>query len=172
MPVNEGISKENEMIESLNGKKICELSNNLKNLIHALFGLLDEEEIITCEKQDIYIKPDFKITYKGESKYISMKTGRSESIHQETVKDFVLFLRSLGVSKKTQGTILLYHYGDGTMDGTGKKRYEYEDLRKMLKERIIEANIELNSSQEIIEKTFERCLFLGNRENAIEIDGI
>ena len=172
MPTNEGFFKEDEMVYRLNGTKIKDLSNNLRNFIHAMFGVIDDEEIVYAEKLDNFIKPDFKVTYKNESRYISMKSGRCETVHQELIKSFILFLRDLGVSKRTQATILLWQYGDGTMDGTGKKRYEYDELHVMLKERIKEANEELNESPEFVEKVMEHCIFYGTQENAIMADGV
>ena len=82
--------------------------------------------------------------YKGIKKYVSLKSGRAESIHQEYIKNFILFLRSLGISKRTQQTILLYQYGDGTMDGSGKRRMKYHEMRTWLDERIKEAKNKLN----------------------------
>ena len=61
----EGILKEQEMIYALNNKKISELSNNLRNLLRTLYGVLDDNEIVTCEKVDDAFKTDFVITYKG-----------------------------------------------------------------------------------------------------------
>ena len=170
MPTNFGTQKELEMVMNLDGKKVGELSNNLRTFMQALFGILDNEEIVHCSKIEEFIKPDFVVTYKENKKYVSMKSGRAETIHQENIKTFILFLRSLGISKRTQQTILLYQYGDGTLDGSGKERMDYNKLRLVLEERIQEANEELNSSKEIIMKVMERCLFVGNLENAIPID--
>lgn len=170
MPTNEGNFKEKEIITHLNGKKISELSNNLRNLVVALYGVVDENEVISCELIEDYIKPDFIITYKGIKKYVSMKTGRAETVHEEYIKNFILFLRSLGISSRTQQTILLYHYGDGTMDGSGRDRIDYTALRFMLNERIQEANHELNANKDFVLKVIERCLFVGTLQNAIRID--
>ena len=172
MPTNLGNLKELEVIQSIDNKKIIELSNNMRNLITALYGVLDDNEIVHCYKIEDYIKPDFVITYKNQKRYVSMKSGRAETIHQEHVKSFILFLRSLGISTRTQQTILLYQYGDGTLDGTGKNRIDYNKLRLMLDERIKEANEELNRNRDFVSKVITRCLFVGTLENAIPIDCI
>ena len=172
MPTNNGKQKELEMIVHLHNKRVNELSNNLRNLLTALYGVLDDNEIVKCELVEGFIKPDFVITYKGIQKYVSMKSGRAECIHEEYIKTFVLFLRSLGISTRTQQTILLYHYGDGTLDGSNDRRIEYNKLRLMLDTRIQEANEELNSTKELILKVIERCLFIGALEKAIPIDCI
>lgn len=160
------------MVLNLNNKKVKNLSNNLHNMMKILFGALDDEEIVHCELIDDIIKPDFVITYRGVKKYVSMKSGQAETIHQEFIKNFILFLRSKNISIKTQQTILLYQYGDGTMDGTGEKRLNYLDTRVALRNRIFEANIELNKDPYFVLEVIKRCLFVGNMENAIPIDAI
>ena len=172
MPTNLGNLKELEVVQSIDNKKVKELSNNMRNLVMALYGVLDGNEIVRCQKIEDYIKPDFVIIYKNQKKYVSMKSGRAETIHQEYVKNFILFLRSLGISTRTQQTILLYQYGDGSLDGTGKNRMDYNKLRLVLDERIKEANEELNKDHGFIMKVITRCLFVGTLEKAIPIDCI
>ena len=169
MPTNHGFLREDEMVYHLNQRKVKDLSNNLYHMMQELYGILDEEEVITCYKIDGFLKPDFAIVYRGDTRYVSMKSGSSKIVHSESIKTFVLFLRSLGVSAKTQQTLLLYHYGDKTMDGTGKERLNYDELRMWLHDRIIEANEELNN-REIIIAAITRCVIVGTRENAIPID--
>lgn len=172
MPSNYGFLREDEMVSRLDGKRVKSLSNNLRNLMRDLFGVLNENAIVHCEKTQDFIKPDFIITYRGEQRFVSMKSGRCEIVHQEIVKNFVLFLRELGVSKRTQQTILLYHYGDGTMDGSAKKRIEYDRLRVLLHDRIKEANEELNKDKNFIMTVVDHCIFKGTIPNATPADCI
>lgn len=172
MPTNEGNLKEKEIVSHLNNKKVSELSNNLHSLVKALYGQIDDEKTIKCKLIEEFIKPDFSITYDGITKYISMKTGRAEVVHQDNIKSFILFLRSYGISAETQKTILLYQYGDGTLDGSGKERFDYNKLRVLLKERIEKANEELNANKNLIAAIIDRCVILGTLENAIPIDGL
>lgn len=172
MPTNNGIFKEDEMVHYLDNKKVKELSNNLRNVVTALFGVLDEEEVVHCQKTDDFIKPDFCIEYRGKKKYVSMKSGRAETVHQELIKNFVLFLREKGISKRTQQTLLLYQYGDGTMDGSAEKRIEYNRLRALLEDRIKDANEEMNQNKDFIWEVMEHCLILGTLQNAIAIDAV
>ena len=170
MPSNYGFLREDEMVSRLNGKDVGSLSNNLKNLIRDLFGVLSEDAIVHCEKTQNFIKPDLIITYRGEQRFVSMKSGRCDIVHQELVHNFVLFLKGLGVSTRTQETILLYHYGDGTIDGTGEKRIEYDNLRVMLHDRIKEANEELNRDKDFIMTVIEHCVFVGTIPDADPAD--
>ena len=169
---NQGLLKEDEMVMHLHNKKVGELSNNITYMMKELYGALDENEVIQCHKTEDSVKPDFIIQYKGIIKNVSMKSGRSEIVHQEIIKNFVLYLRSLGVSSKTQRTILLYQFGDGTMDGSADKRMSYEKLRLLMKDRIDEANLELNAHNDFIWKVVERCVFIGTLKNAPEADAL
>ena len=169
--MREGFFKEDEILYHLNNHKIKELNNNLRYVMKVLYGPLDNEEVVTCEKTTGFIKPDIIITYKGIKKAVSIKSGKSEFIHEGWVKDIVLYLRSLGVSKNTQKAILLYQYGDGTLDGSGepmefaKVRYLYDDI-------VREANKELNKDRDFVVSVVSHLMFLGNKENAILVDAI
>jgi hypothetical protein len=108
----------------------------------------------------------------GETKYVSIKTGNATVIHTEYIKTFCIFLREHGISNRTLQTILLHHYGDGTLDGSGTFRYSSMEIKEKLKERIKEANEELNQSKDLVLKVLERCLISGVCEDAIRIDGL
>ena len=72
-----------------------------------------------------------------------------------------MFLRQFDISVETQKTLLLYQYGDGTMDGSGEKRMTYHEVYDWLHTHIERANKELNGRFDIIISTFERVLFQG-----------
>ena len=166
MPSNKGYENESLLAEALHGKKFSELNINLQAMMTDLFGYPNQDEIIESQLYEGPYKPDIYIRYKGMTKYISIKSGRSNKVHGENIKPFVLFLRSLGVSKKTQKLLVLYQYGDGTLDGTGKKRLSNIETSQWLEKELKEANDELNMNREVISKVLERTMFQGIDENA------
>ena len=170
MHENIGILKEKEIVNALNNKKIKELSNNSKYIVKELFGIVDENEIVYASLIDGFKKPDFVITLQNESHYISMKSGRSNVVHQENIRKFCLYLHHKGISNTTISTILLFHYGDGTKDGSGKQRIEYEELLFRLKDRIKAANDELNKNKEFVWDVIVRTVFKGTLDDNIEAD--
>lgn len=172
MHKNIGRLREDEFVLAINGKKAGELSHNLKHLIREMFGLFDPEEVLKCELVDHYQKPDFFIEYKGERKYVSLKTGKAEGVGQERLKAFIMYLRENGLSNRGQQTILLYHFGDGTNDGSGKERLDYNELRIKLKGRLRELNEELNDSVDFVLQAVEKWMFKGGCEDNIPADYI
>ena len=171
MPISKGSLHEDEMIEFLNNKQVKTLSNNLRNMVVELFGVVDPEETIQCEHAIDYTKPDFVVTYKGKQKYVSMKSGNGELVHHENIDTFCKFLESIGVSNETITTIKLHQFGDGTIDGTGVKRYELSELKYALRDRIKKANFELNQI-EIVVRVAERVLFQGVNPDVPEANAI
>ena len=173
MPLNDGDLKELEVIHELNNKKISNLSNNMRNLIRNLFGVLDDEQIIKCYKVDDAYKTDFVIEYDGRKRNVSMKSGRAVNVHNEILQNFIAFLKEKGISKRTLDTICLFHYGDGTIDGSGfDNRQSYDSIIAGLRDRIKEANYELNTDMDFIEEVIDRCIFKGTKEDNIEADCI
>ena len=167
MPSNHGKLIEDELMLALNNHRVMDLIPNLHYLMRELFGALEPEELITCTQPDKPIKPDLLITYKGETKGLSVKSGTSEYVHGEPVEKFIEYLKTQGVSENTTKTILLNQFGDGTIDGTGKERIELAELKYRLRIQIKEANQELNNDHDILINILDRMLFQGWDENAI-----
>ncbi|MBO6280655.1 MAG: hypothetical protein J6M95_03650 [Bacilli bacterium] len=170
--MNKGRLYEDEMIQLINGKKYKDLSPNIQQMIQYIYGVVDPEEVIGCSYAMDLIKPDFVLRIRDDFRYVSMKSGSAETVHCENLVSFIPFLRSLGVSRETLETILLFHFGDGTTDGTGKIRKGYSELIIELRDRIRKANSELNQSSEFIKAFLERVLFRGVSEEAPGADAI
>lgn len=173
MPMNDGNLKEQEVIYDLNNKRIGDLSNNMKNLMRSLFGVLDNDYLVRCYKVDDLNKTDFVIEYDNRKRNVSMKSGKAVIVHNEILANFINFLKENGVSQRTLDTICLFHYGDGTTDGSGAyERMSYDQVNESLKDRIKEANDELNQDIDFILNVMDHCVFKGAYENNIEADCI
>lgn len=172
MSKNDGLYVEDSILVNLNGKKVSEVSNNLRFMLKAIYGALDDEAFIKCSKTDDAFKPDLVIEINGVTKYVSVKTGSAENVHNEVVGYFVDYLKSEGISDKTIETILLYQYGDGTTDGSGTDRKGYLAIRTELDKRIKQANEELNWNKEFVFKTIYRCILQGVNDKGPMVDAI
>lgn len=168
---SQGRKNEDEMVFFLNNRKISELSNNLKELIGEIYGVVDPSVVLKCTLAEDYIKPDILIDYNGIIKAVSLKCINGSIVHQERIDTFLNFLRGLGISDETIETLLLHQYGDGTTDGSGGKRMQFGELIVWLDERIKKANAELNQKEFLI-PVMERALFQGVRSDAKRADAI
>ena len=63
---NTGLQNEDELVKSLNHKKIKDLSGNLQNLIRFIFKEKTANVRLKCKLTDNYIKPDIVITCEKE----------------------------------------------------------------------------------------------------------
>jgi hypothetical protein len=172
MPIYSGTIKEDELIFKLNGKQIKDLSNNLRTLLSNLYGPLNDDSYVVCKKLENSFKADFSIEIEGRSKTVSMKSGHAEMVHNEILENFIAYLAHLGISERTLDTIKLFHYGDGTTDGTGNVRKGYQDVAYELRDRIKEANIELNKNKDVVLNVLNHCVFKGANSENIEADSI
>jgi hypothetical protein len=162
MHINIGLQNEQDLIKAIDGKTFPQLSNNLKHILKEMFNDVDDTSVFTAYKADPRGKPDIIIVYKRIIHFVSVKSGADETIHSEEVTKFMAFLRENGISSKTQETFLLYQYGDGTTDGTGKVRYSYEELLPKISDRVGEANKELNYDKSFLVRAADRLLWRGN----------
>ena len=113
MPMNDGTLKEQEIIFALNNKRVGSLSNNMRNMIRSLFGVLDDSEIIKCYKVDDSFKTDFVIEYDNRRRNVSMKSGRAVIVHNEILSNFIDYLKQFNISQRTLDTICLFDEDEG-----------------------------------------------------------
>jgi hypothetical protein len=75
------------------------------------------------------------------------------------------------VSIKTQKILLLYHYGDGTLDGSGEKRMLHNEIAYKYKDYIDYATEELKKP-EIVLACLSRFVFIGTNSSRKSVDFI
>jgi len=172
MQRNNGFKNEKQIVTALDGKKAKQLPNNLKHMIEEMFGFFVAKEKVKAGLIEHFQKADIYIDYNGIRTNVSIKYGRSEGVGEESIKTFIQYLRKWGLSIRGQQTVLLYQFGDGTMDGTGKERLDYARLRVLLQERIKDLNKEINDNKELVKDFVDRCLFKGTEYNKVEADCI
>ena len=167
-----GILNEEKMCETINDKKFDDLNQNLQYFMYYLFPRIDKSKKIKCFQTENFTKPDICISQEKELKFVSLKYGQSETLHNENIQTFVKFLKECGISDYTIETYLLYHYGDGTTDGTGKRRLSSIQVRFMYDERIRKMNDEFNKSKDFIKKVADRVMFQGVNPDASKAEFI
>ena len=161
---------EESVVQHLNGYTFKNLSEIYKSLIKKVFPDIKETSLIKSGTIRGFMKPDIFIEAEGKIKNISLKTGAARVIHQERVQTFIGFLRSKGISDETLKTILLMHFSDGTLNGTGPRRYSFDKMKYTLEERIKKANDELNANKYFIRDFIDHCMFIGVMENPVIAD--
>ena len=166
-----GFQVERDIVNIFNLKRFIELDVIHRKMINRMFGEVEDDEFITASLCSSISKPDIYIQVNGVRKYISVKSGSSNSVHSEKLKSLILFLREIGISKKSQIILLKFHYGDGTLDGSGDKRYLCDQLMEIMKKDIEQLNKELNQ-ENIIMKCLERFVFNGISEYCGSVDYI
>ena len=164
---------EYDIAAAINGHTGNELNSNLLNLMQTLFGVVDRNETFHAEViGGDYRKADIIIRYRDKEKNVSIKSGEAKIVHQGLVKKVAAMLKDKNISNETIETFLLYHYGDGTTDGTGQKRMNYEEVMAFLGNRIQKANEELNSNKELLTEFADFVLFTGNQVNQKPADAV
>ena len=159
-----GFQNEVKLISSLHNKSFQQLNDNLKKFILFLFPQVKRNDKIKCYCGKAGQKPDIIIEINNEKKLVSVKNGSGNSVHQEDISVFMDFLKSLGVSKETRMELLKFHWADGTLDGSGKKRVSSVKYKSEHKKEIDLINSELNK-KELLTKIINRVLFKGRCED-------
>lgn len=167
MPFNKNISgfkNEREFYEYLNRKKVKELNPIFRDLFDTLYGNLTGEEIIsatinyTRQKSDLYIK------IKGITKGISVKKGVKNSVHIEKIEEFIKFLENNNIPQEIIEEVLKYHYADGTIDGTGRKRISSSQYKEKHQDKLDLIN-QYFSKENIVRNAIDRFVLIGNNSH-------
>lgn len=161
MPSNLGTQNEDDFVYEIHNKKFKDLSKNLQFFVQYLFSHVKDNDVLQCFKTEDYIKPDICIQWKDQRAFVSLKFGVSDTIHGESLESFNNFLRTLGVEERVIRTILLFAYGDGTIDGTGSTRKNGLQIRYELRDEIEYLNKKLNESKELVKAVVNRLMFAG-----------
>lgn len=169
---NRGLANEEDIANELHGKRISDINPNLKTMLRKIFGPLDEEKTVKCERLDNAMKPDVVITYNGIKKYVSIKSGHTNSVHEEQIKSLIEFFKKEGISEEDIKDFKLLYYRDGTLDGTGEKSLDYIESRIQYSEIISRFNERMNGNKTFVEKVINRVLFKGAKDTNIEADYI
>lgn len=117
----DGFDNETLLMEALNNKRYNELNQNLKDAITFISEKpINDNTLIQAYKVGGVNKTDLVIEFNSEHYNLSIKKGTGNSVHQEKVDDFILFLqKEYGISNELNEDILYFIWGDGTLDGTG-----------------------------------------------------
>lgn len=166
---NSGLENEKEIIAALDGKSVASLNPSLKALVESLFPLASGT--ISCSKGLAHEKPDLVISLGSEIRYVSVKSGHAVSVHEESLTTLIPFFRSLEIPNHILKTLVYFHYGDGTLDGTGPTRFTSENLRHLFKSYFHEASSYL-TNRRFISPFFERFVFRGIETNGHEVDAL
>ncbi len=158
---HEGFANEKAIISYINNTiEFEKFNSNFKLFLTFLFNK-------KCDGKKFYAthgkkngKTDVVVTMDGVSKNISVKTGSGNSVHQEPLNTFVSFLSACGASNEIIETLKYFHYGDGTIDGTGLKRYEASVYTKAHPSEMNQLVAFLNR-KDVIEKIAKRVLITG-----------
>lgn len=169
MGSNNGHTNEQEIINFLNGKRICDLAPHFKGWLIELFPKCND--YLKVKKLNNEQKADIEIVCGDKKRFISIKSGDSNSFHSENIKTFIPFLRNLGVSESTLKTIVFFHYGDNTLTGLGPTRFTSKELRRVHAKAFKYASQEL-SQPLLMREVINRVIIKGRYEVNYPIDGI
>lgn len=180
---NNGLQNELDIVNVLDGKTYKELPEFWQAKMRQLYRIISDDDKIECykcvhdQKSDISIKVG---TYKWN---ISIKSGGYVSVHEERISTFVGFLRSLGINEKLLDTLKLYHYGDGTLDGTGDVHKDLDTIKKEMCNEIEAFNKAVNEPEILyriimrficcgtpIQRSYVTHIYYGNHEDGMMLN--
>lgn len=167
-----GLSIEKDIIDYIcKCKYIKKMNQNMQYFLKNIFSHENHDKEVTAYKYYENYKPDIVIMLGNQKRYISIKSGNNNSVHQEHIYSFCNFLQEIGISKEAIEGLKLAQFNDGSTNGSGYKKKDifsfYNDYPDICKK----INIELNK-KETSSKIISRILFDGEYKNLPSVDYI
>lgn len=125
-----GFENQNEIIVAIDNKKYNQLSGSAKQIIDTMFQKfeIDRNVFINAKKTlQKNSKSKVEISINDYKRFLAIKNGSSNSIHQEKIDTFLEFCKKIGMNEDEINAYKLIHYGDGTIDGKGKHEDRLSD---------------------------------------------
>ena len=168
--LKKGFINEEQIAQYLNNKKVKWLYPNYLEMIIELYHYVDFNAYIKCWVDKSQKKYDIVIMINGIMKRISIKMGHHNSVHSEGISYFIHFLIENKVPKQVIEKYLLFHYADGTTNGSGKVRIGTEEYKTKHANDIAEINYYFNQ-ENLLAKAIDRFVLKGTN-SLVPIDGI
>ncbi len=165
-----GYINEYNFVLEFNNKTIKELNPLLQSLVYSIFKNVNENAIIKSWKNHLDQKSDIFIKIGHVIKGISIKMGSKNSVHVESIQEFIIFLKENNIPKNIIDEYLKFHYADGTINNKGKNRLSSEEYKRNNQNSIDMINKYFNNKK-IIAAAIDRFILKGNNSN-YSIDAI
>ena len=171
---NYGYQNEQDFVNLFNEKYLSELDKNSQNFLKELFAnTIDSTKKIICWKNRMNQKADIFIKNGNCVKSISLKCGKSNSIHAEGIQYFKKYLETLGIPYQIVDRYLDYHYGY-MMNEDGTKNFDRPlnswEYKELYQDEINKFNDYMNKTKIIVDMV-DRFLVRG-RNSEYDIDAL
>ncbi|MBQ2645691.1 hypothetical protein IJG14_08995 [bacterium] len=168
--MNDGFVNENILAKYINNHKFNEYNTNIKSFLKFLFDSnLKPALPFKAEQKAGQIKPDIVIKHNGIQKFISIKKGSGNSVHQEKIEVFFPYVESI-IGRRELNNLKIFHYGDDSINDTGAIRYNAVECKTRYQKEIRELNNSFNTWAHLT-KFLDRFLFIGNI-SSIAVDAV
>jgi len=172
--MNYGYQNEYDFVKLFNNMYLYELDDNSQKFLRELFGeVIDNTEPIKSWKNKMNQKTDIFIRYKNHIKNISLKCGKSNSVHQEQIQEFKRYLEKLQIPYKVIDKYVSYHYGykkDESDKNDYSKRLSSEEYKRYYQKELDVFNSHINKTRIIIDM-IDRFIIRG-RNSDYDIDAL
>ena len=159
--MNDGFINEKVLREYINNNTFNSYNRNIKSFLKFVFGTHFNPSLpFKADKKAGQVKPDLCIIHNGIEKYISVKKGSGNSVHQEKIDVFFPVIHNM-LGQTALNHLKMFHYGDDTTNDTGKIRYNAAESKTRYAREISALNEQLNKWPNL-SQFLDRFLFIGN----------
>lgn len=153
---NYGFQNEWDFFHYLNGKKVGEVNLMFRKFLLANFPYINNDMKISAYVNFERTKEDIWIKVGKDKKSISIKMGKTNTVHNEYIYSFTNYLAKEKVPLKIINIILEYFFADGTHNGSGARTLTFPDYKLKIKRKIKKVNKYFMKHEDLLIKLINR----------------
>lgn len=148
-----------QFILNINNKKFSELPLTYQQVLFNIKENIKPNNFIKVIKYISGKKNILIINIDNEKYYVTILTKNEEIIYDDTIYHFINILRKFKFSTSQINNLLYFHWGDTTLNNSGKIRYSSKDLYEHNHKLFVDINNSFNK-QTILLNLLEQLLFV------------
>ena len=159
---DDGSFNETMILNTLDKHYFRDLSDKWKRHLRKMFnGISDGDYIRVSHYAWPDAKPDLLIMVGGHKAFLSVKSGRNPTMHEEPVKTFYKFLETYGVPEKIRKIMRFYHYGYTKVGSKYTRTYTHDEIIEKYGKYIKEVNEYFSNNKDLVQEIIYRSIITG-----------
>ena len=158
----DGSANETMILNTLDKHYFRDLSDKWKQHMTKMFnGIADGDYIRVMHYAWPDAKPDLVIMVGGHKVFLSIKSGRNPTMHEEPVKTFYKFLETYNVPLRIRNIMRFYHYGYTKVGNRYTRTFTHDEIIGKYGKYIKEVNEYFQNHRDLVQEIIYRSILKG-----------
>jgi len=166
----DGSANETMILNTLDKHYFRDLSDKWKRHLKKMFNGISDGDYIHCMHYAWPdAKPDLVIMVGGHKVFLSVKSGRNPTMHEEPTRTFYKFLETYDIPPRIINIIKFYHYGYTKVKDHYTRVFTRDEIIEKYGKYIKEVNEYFENNKDIVQEIIYRSIIKGRLQRDLII---